>query len=243
MKWFKASWFPATALLLVAIISCNLYTIFFAEAPAPTAPGPRTIMVAVAPKASVSPLNPEALREALESYSPVHKAEVEITSGPGPTRLLLTVVEPLSLSQLKERLAWQDAMLLEDRSLLHGALRLRVSGRPQQDAANSLKEALGGLNGVEVLAVDLTSPQEPTVTLRAASDGPASIASLRQALEGSPFRLRDIEWPAGLVPSGKVVLPEGSASRLEEGSSTPSQRTPEQESKVQRATSDKAKSP
>lgn len=144
MNVVKKGWFPVAVTLLVGVTAFNVHRIYRARShdggnpegttgqsrpvPVETAqPGPavpRTITLAVAPKAAAQ-LDAEAITRALQSMGPVGSAHLE---GEAPATARLTLVEPVKLSQLSDRLALQGAEVVEGRSLLRGELRLHVSG-------------------------------------------------------------------------------------------------------------------
>lgn len=148
MNVIKQYWFPAAVTVLVAVIAFNLYTIYnqtvgnpaaggaaqgpgkkrpsVKDVPAEAGPGiPRSVALAVAPKRPETELNSDALKQALQTIGAVKEAHLK---GESPTVVRLTIVEPVKLSLLSERLDNQGATVVEDGSPLHGHLRLHVSG-------------------------------------------------------------------------------------------------------------------
>ncbi len=211
----KRYWFPVTVVILSAIIGCNFYTIFSSRGnESEEGAGTRVLTLSVSAKDTNASLNGEALRKALESFSPVRKAELKVEKAPGREALVLTVAEPVKLSELKERLDWQDSVLVEEETALDGELRIQVSGERDTALEKALRGGIGGLEGLEVVKVDLAG-DEQSVTLRSAAS--ATISKLRQAVEKAEFQLEDIEWPA--MGGGARTTPvEGSSSKHDEGS-------------------------
>ncbi|MBI3467207.1 MAG: hypothetical protein HY000_29695 [Planctomycetes bacterium] len=151
MNWIKQYWFHTVATLLVAVIAFNLLGVYEIRSNAggdaakakgtarknpakqpktaqltPTGPGePRTLIVHVAAKNSENALDGSQLAQALQAVAGVQHAEMQ---GEDSSTLNLTIVEPLKLSLLSERLGFQGAALLEEESPLVGGLRLHVSG-------------------------------------------------------------------------------------------------------------------
>ena len=146
MRVVKRYWFPAAVTLLVGVIAFNLYTVYYRDGgtaiadrtpgspgsrrpPAQGDPGgpgiPRTIALAVAPRAPGHALDGKAVMAALQTIGAVQEAQAE---GGSPWTVRLTVVEPVKLSLLSKRLEDQGAEVVERRSPLRGDLRLHVSG-------------------------------------------------------------------------------------------------------------------
>lgn len=153
MNIVKRYWFPAAVVVLVGVIGFNLFTIYnqggqnkgagdlpedpaehfpegsagrFPAATAAAGPGvPRTFSLVVAPEDSGSKLDREALTKGLQSIGAVEQVQPD---GEDPMTLRITIVEPIKLSVLSERLANHGAAVVEDRSPLRGDLRLHVSG-------------------------------------------------------------------------------------------------------------------
>ena len=145
MKIAKRYWFAA-AVVLVGVIGFNLVTIDNrrpgnggvgtppegradrrpVETAAPAAPGiPRTLSLAVAPRNVGAKLDPEALAKGLKSMGAVQRAQ---PGGDNPMTLELTIVEPVKISVVSERLGNLGAVVVADRSPLRGDLRLHLSG-------------------------------------------------------------------------------------------------------------------
>ena len=213
MTWAKRYWFPAAVVILTAIIGCNLYTIFSSKGNEyQERVNPRVLTLAVSAKDENASLDAETLRQALESFGPVNKAQLQIQEEPGPQQgLELTVAEPVKLSELQERLDWQDSVLVEEGSTLEGELRIQISGTSEAATAKALREQLGDLEGLEVVKVNLAGDDQG-VTLRSA--GTVSISNLRQAVNKAQFGLEDIEWPVE-SGAGKAAHIEGSSSKHE----------------------------
>ena len=146
MKTIKRYWFAAAVTLLVGVIGFNLYTIYYRDGGSVTAerspegsdkrtpaaqdgrggPGiPRTIALTIAPKTTEQKLDAKVITTALQSIGAVQQASFD---GGNPATVQLTVVEPVKLSLLSERLENQGAEVIEGRSPLRGDLRLHVSG-------------------------------------------------------------------------------------------------------------------
>ena len=146
MNIVKRYWFAAAAVVLVGVLGFNLVTIDNrrpgnggvgtppegradrrpVETAAPAGPGiPRTLSLAVAPRNVGAKLDPEALAKGLESMGAVQRAQPE---GDNPMTLGLTIVEPVKLSVVSERLGTLGAVVVADRSPLRGDLRLHLSG-------------------------------------------------------------------------------------------------------------------
>ena len=136
----------AAAVVLVAVIGFNLVTIYNRrpvnggvgtppegrvdrrplETAAQAGPGiPRTLSLAVAPRNDAAKLDPEALARGLESMGAVQRAQ---PGGDNPMTLELTIVEPVKISVVSERLGTLGAVVVADRSPLRGDLRLHLSG-------------------------------------------------------------------------------------------------------------------
>ena len=145
MNIVKRYWLAA-AVVLVGVIGFNLVTIYnrrprdggvgtppegpvdrrLVETAAQAGPGiPRTLSLAVAPRNDGAKLDPEALAKGLESMGAVQRAQPE---GDNPMTLGLTIVEPVKLSVVSERLGTLGAVVVADRSPLRGDLRLHLSG-------------------------------------------------------------------------------------------------------------------
>jgi hypothetical protein len=145
MNIAKRYWFSA-AVLLVGVIGFNLVTIYNrrpgnggvdtppegrvdrrpVETAAQAGPGiPRTLSLAVAPRNDGAKLDPEALVKGLESMGAVQRVQ---PGGDNPMTLELTIVEPVKISVVSERLANLGAVVVADRSPLRGDLRLHLSG-------------------------------------------------------------------------------------------------------------------
>jgi hypothetical protein len=145
MKIAKRYWFAA-AVVLVGVIGFNFVTIYNrrpgnggvgtppegpadrrpVETVAQAGPGiPRTLSLAVAPRNDGVKLDLEALAKGLESMGAVQRAQ---PGGDNPMTLELTIVEPVKISVVCERLGNLGAVVVADRSPLRGDLRLHLSG-------------------------------------------------------------------------------------------------------------------
>jgi hypothetical protein len=145
MNIVKRYWFAA-AVVLVGVIGFNLVTNYNrrpgnggvgtphdgpvdprpVETAAQEGPGiPRTLSLAVAPRNDGAKLDPEALAKGLESMGAVQRAQ---PGGDNPMTLELTIVKPVNISVVSERLGNLGAMVVADRSPLRGDLRLHLSG-------------------------------------------------------------------------------------------------------------------
>ena len=145
MNIVKRYWLAA-AVVLVGVIGFNLVTIDNrrpgnggvgtppegradrrpVETAAPAGPViPRTLSLAVAPRNVGAKLDPEALAKGLESMGAVQRAQ---PGGDNPMTLELTIVEPVKISVVSERLGNLGAVVVADRSPLRGDLRLNLSG-------------------------------------------------------------------------------------------------------------------
>ena len=146
MNIAKRYWFAAAAVVLVGVIGFSLVTTYNrrpgnggvgtppegradrrpVETDAQAGPGiPRTLSLAVAPRNVGAKLDPDALAKGLESMGAVQRAQPE---GANPMTLGLTIVEPVKLSVVSERLGKLGAVVVADRSPLRGDLRLHLSG-------------------------------------------------------------------------------------------------------------------
>ncbi len=151
MQWVKKLWFPVAGGVLVAIIGFNIYRIVDYrragnDAPAanvasqgsgtrgdatrneaPVAdlvgsPGPRQLTLRVQSNNGDDPPNADQLTAALQAIGPVEEASVE-----GDT-VKLTIGNSLDLSELVERLGFQNAVLVDEQLPIEGGLRLKVAG-------------------------------------------------------------------------------------------------------------------
>lgn len=148
MNVIKRYWFAGAVTLLVGVIAFNVYTVYnhtvgnpapkgtaegpgekrpsTREVPAEAGPGvPRSVVFAVAPKDPDGSLDADRLKQALLTIGPVKEAHVKSAS---PTIARLTIIDPVKLSLVEQRLEDQGAKLVENRSPLRGRLRLHVSG-------------------------------------------------------------------------------------------------------------------
>ena len=147
MPWVKKLWFPVGATVLVAYIGFNLYTISrlstnenvpsngsLAKAdpkrtkkssvPADlvSGSGPRDIAFRLKPTNGESDVDAGKLTAALTALGPVEQVTFERNT------VKLTIASSLKLSELAERLGFQETVILEDEFPLRGGLRLHVSG-------------------------------------------------------------------------------------------------------------------
>ncbi|MCH7725729.1 MAG: hypothetical protein IH991_04505 [Planctomycetes bacterium] len=151
MQWVKKLWFPVAAIVLVVIIGFNVYRIVDyrlasndapasnaaaqgsgtrgdparTETPVPdlvSSPGPRQLTLRLQLNSGDSQPDEEKLTAALEAIGPVEEATVKGDS------VKLTIANSLDLSELVQRLGFQDATLVEDQFAIEGGVRLKVAG-------------------------------------------------------------------------------------------------------------------
>jgi copper chaperone CopZ len=162
-------------------------------APQPDSPNspsmPRNITVSISPKGPAAQIDAEAVREVLQSSGSVQSASLE---GPPPAMVRLALVRPLQFSRLNELLQSKGTEIAVERSPLHGALRLHVTGMTCPACANRLKGQLSSLEGVAVKKIEV---QTGHVDLAIADSASLTFAALKEAVAAKkPFQLTDVEW-------------------------------------------------
>ena len=151
MVWLKKSWFPAVAVVLLAIIAFNVWQIASirsstlsagneaATASTPSnradgqaqkavpedftpSPAPHEIAMRLAATNGEAEFDGDRLTDSMKTVGSVEEAVFE-----GNT-IKVTITGPANLSELLERLSLQQIAVVEDEFQLHGALRLHASG-------------------------------------------------------------------------------------------------------------------
>lgn len=151
MQWVKKLWFPVSTVLLVGVIGFNTYRLVAprlsssndtnsnvvsqgsgtrdnperVRASIPdlvSSPGPRDIVFRLKPTNGEANIDGQKLTAALEALGPVEHATFEDDT------IKLTIASSLKVSELVERLGFQQIALVEEEFPLRGGLRLHVSG-------------------------------------------------------------------------------------------------------------------
>jgi copper chaperone CopZ len=164
------------------------------EADSAGAVTPRTITLCIAPTDPTATLAAAAVASALQSPGPPVQSAV-LESEP-PVTAQVKIVKPIRLTLLNARLQKQGAEVDPQRSLLHGPLRLHVSGMTCAGCASALKGHLSRLEGVEVQRVGLFPRNGGYADVVIADKATLTIVAIRAAVsKKQPFQLADIEWP------------------------------------------------
>jgi len=151
MKWVKKLWFPVSVVVLVGIIGVSLYTIISNRGSGGDAsnsvaarngnangnpeqskkkaipdlvssPGPREVVLRLRPTNGQTAIKADTLLAALKVIGPVDDAVLD-----GNTARLM-ISNSLRLSELEERLGFQETAIVDEESPLDGGFRLHVSG-------------------------------------------------------------------------------------------------------------------